>query len=139
MFQHSLISIFLLFIIGLINTTYAQSEDTFSAIPSPNGFNGNADEPHQHEQSWIQKNHNYVIIIVIVLVLLGIILYYIVRSVKGMRKRLARENEQQLQMLNQMQQPYNPQPSHPPPMMDGYKYDQYHHQQQQPPAHNYRY
>ncbi|CAO3615424.1 unnamed protein product [Cunninghamella blakesleeana] len=143
MFQHTLIYIFLI-ITGLLNATTsfvkAQTPTYVEGGPS-NEFKGNnTDQKEAPEPSWIQRNHNYVIIIVIVLVLLGIILYYIVRSVKGMRKRLARENEQQLQMLNQIQNSstYPSQYQQQPAMMEGYKYEQYP-QQQGPPTHNYRY
>ncbi|ORZ24499.1 hypothetical protein BCR42DRAFT_403072 [Absidia repens] len=137
---HSTLAVLLL----LFEVIHAQTLDTPGTAPvSTTGFNPNEDAPVNHnQQSWIQRDHNYIIVIVAVFIVVGLILYYIVRSMRGMRQRLVYENEQQLHMLNQMQphQPYPPIDERPPAMMDGYKFDQYSQkQQQQPNTHHHRY
>ncbi|ORX61452.1 hypothetical protein DM01DRAFT_1122925 [Hesseltinella vesiculosa] len=65
-----------------------------------NGFNGNegsAAAPKQ--ESWLQQDHRYVFVIVLGLLFLAVIIYYIVRSARNMRKRLAKENQAQLDMI----------------------------------------
>ncbi|KAI8099486.1 uncharacterized protein BX664DRAFT_321376 [Halteromyces radiatus] len=128
--------LFVFFFLSLLLHIMAQDPSSPSMPVATTAFNPNdGNVTSQPEQSWILRDHHYVIIIVIVLVIVGLVLYYIVRSVRGMRKRLARENEQQLQMINQVRQPYSP--INETVMMDGYsKYPQ---QQQQQHQHQHRY
>ncbi|KAI9319170.1 hypothetical protein BX666DRAFT_1923768 [Dichotomocladium elegans] len=103
------------------------------------GFQSNDNQSANKEESWLKKNDRYIFIIVIGLVLLGLIIFYIVKSVKGMRKRLASENEKHQYMLDQAtasHPPYYPQqqpqhlqqePQPYPPQTNGYqKFDTAH-------------
>ncbi|CDS13247.1 hypothetical protein LRAMOSA05425 [Lichtheimia ramosa] len=65
------------------------------------GFKENDNTAAPEQESWLKKNDRYVFVIVIGLLIVGLLIWYIVRSVKGMRKRLALENEKQMYMLEQ--------------------------------------
>ncbi|KAI9485591.1 MAG: hypothetical protein EXX96DRAFT_545723 [Benjaminiella poitrasii] len=80
-------------------TTTINNQPIPSTTVSPNGFNdvdNNIDAPHE---SWLKKNDRYVFIIVLALLFLAIIIWYIVRSIRSMRKRLAAENHGHMMMI----------------------------------------
>ncbi|ORY96601.1 hypothetical protein BCR43DRAFT_491959 [Syncephalastrum racemosum] len=94
----------------LVQAVLAQVNDS--------GFNENQDNQPKKEESWLQKNDRYIFIIVIGLVILGLLIWYIVRSIKGMRKRLARDNERHMYMVQQATANV---PEHVPIPMNGYQ------------------
>ncbi|ORX52794.1 hypothetical protein DM01DRAFT_1336573 [Hesseltinella vesiculosa] len=108
------------------------------AQSSGDGFDSNQGSPSdsQNNTSWIMRDHHYVIIIVIGLVVAGLVLFYIIRSAKGMRRRMKQDNQRQMHMLNQIP---STAPNHQyqhlqdPPMHQGYA------PQGQQEAHQYRY
>ncbi|KAI9470432.1 hypothetical protein BDB00DRAFT_880135 [Zychaea mexicana] len=65
------------------------------------GFNQGDNEADAEQKSWLEQNHRYVFVIVIGVLVLALLIWYIVRSVKGMRKRLEHDNEKQLYMIQQ--------------------------------------
>ncbi|KAI7902619.1 uncharacterized protein BX663DRAFT_509878 [Cokeromyces recurvatus] len=65
---------------------------------STDGFNSTSNNLNTPQESWLQKNHRYVFIIVLVLLFLAIFTWYIIKSVCGMRKRLAAENQNHIIM-----------------------------------------
>lgn len=72
------------------------------SIPPPvstNGFNDSDTNINQPHQSWIQQNDRYVFIIIIVLFVVAILIWYVVRSIRGMRQRLATENQGHMMMM----------------------------------------
>lgn len=84
----------LLVLCGLCAAVMAQQN-----VPTvdDNGFKDQTNQPDEDNQSWLEKHDRYIFIIVIGILLLSLLIWYIVRSVRGMRKRLARENEQMMQ------------------------------------------
>ncbi|KAI8638145.1 hypothetical protein BD408DRAFT_423407 [Parasitella parasitica] len=81
------------------------------AVPSvqSTGWDANEYTNPGNQQSWLRQNNRFVFIIFVGLFIVAILIWYIVRSIKGMRKRLAQENEAQLYM---MQQASSTQPPH---------------------------
>jgi flagellar biosynthesis/type III secretory pathway M-ring protein FliF/YscJ len=79
------------------------SSSTIAASPAPTvaptGFSEDGNQQQKNNQSWISQNHRYVFIIIIALLFLAIIIWYIVRSVRGMRTRLTRENNQNMMLI----------------------------------------
>jgi flagellar biosynthesis/type III secretory pathway M-ring protein FliF/YscJ len=66
-----------------------------------NGFNSNGNQAATNQESWLKQHNRFVFIIFVGLILLGLLIWYVVRSVKGMRKRLEQENAAQLYMMQQ--------------------------------------
>jgi flagellar biosynthesis/type III secretory pathway M-ring protein FliF/YscJ len=64
-----------------------------------NGFNDNNVNTSAPQESWLKQHDRYVFIIVLVLLVVGILIWYIVRSIRGMRKRLATDNQGQMMMM----------------------------------------
>ena len=66
----------------------------------------NPDENYDKDQnkSWLEQHGRFAFVIVIGLLVLGLLIWYIVRSVKGMRRRLKMENDNQMQMMRQIAQ-----------------------------------
>ncbi|KAL9541675.1 hypothetical protein MBANPS3_008983 [Mucor bainieri] len=58
------------------------------------GFNDQLNNSNAPEESWLKKNDRYVFIIVLVLFFLAILI-----CIKGMRKRLAAENQGHMMMV----------------------------------------
>lgn len=87
------------------------------------GFKQNDNTAEPEQESWLKKNDRYIFIIVIGLLIVGLLIWYIVRSVKDMRKRLALENEKQMYMLEQATaaNPYQQPPSTMPLQQHGYQ------------------
>ncbi|KAI7858083.1 hypothetical protein BDC45DRAFT_532363 [Circinella umbellata] len=90
-----MLTIFLLTILFWSYTALAQQQvdDT--------GFKDGDNEANHEQKSWLSQNHRYVFVIVIAVIVLALLTWYIVRSVKGMRKRLEVDNEKQLYMIQQ--------------------------------------
>ncbi|KAI9279385.1 hypothetical protein BY458DRAFT_503005 [Sporodiniella umbellata] len=88
---------------GRPSITFNGLSPTVPLYPEPSvqgtGWNpeGNA-TPHS-EESWLKQHNRFVFVIFIGLVVFGLLLWYIIRSVKGMRKRLKEENEAQISMM----------------------------------------
>ncbi|KAI9260503.1 hypothetical protein BDA99DRAFT_538114 [Phascolomyces articulosus] len=89
-----MLNIFLLTILFWSYTALAQKVDD-------TGFKDGDNESSTQEESWLKQNHRYVFVIVIGVIVLALLIWYIVRSVKGMRKRLEHDNEKQLYMIQQ--------------------------------------
>ncbi|KAI8138674.1 hypothetical protein BJV82DRAFT_582668 [Fennellomyces sp. T-0311] len=66
------------------------------------GWNPDENYDKGDEKSWLEQHGRFAFIIVIGLLVLGLLIWYIVRSVKGMRRRLKMENENQMQMMRQI-------------------------------------
>lgn len=58
-----------------------------------NGFNDDDINTSKEQESWLKQHDRYVFIIVIVLVVLAVLIWYIVRSIRNMRRKLASENQ----------------------------------------------
>ncbi|KAL9553060.1 hypothetical protein MBANPS3_003462 [Mucor bainieri] len=97
------------------------SSSTISNPPSSSsntngtGWNSNENEQAKDQQSWLRQNNRFVFVIFVGLFVVAILIWYIVRSIKGMRKRLEQENEAQLYMMQQASAPPQQQP---PPRND---------------------
>jgi cbb3-type cytochrome oxidase subunit 3 len=72
------------------------------------GWNSNGNDPNSNHESWLKEHNRFIFIIFLGLLFLGLIGWYIYRSVKGMRKRLEQENQSQLDMIQQI----SPHPDH---------------------------
>ncbi|KAI8370548.1 uncharacterized protein BYT42DRAFT_502395 [Radiomyces spectabilis] len=70
-----------------------------AALAQDDGFKSSGNESKDKQESWLQQHDRFIFIIIIGLLLLGLLIWYIVRSVKGMRKRLERENQDQMLMM----------------------------------------
>ncbi|CEP07465.1 hypothetical protein [Parasitella parasitica] len=90
------------------STTTSTHTHTVPSVQST-GWDANEYTKPENQQSWLRQNNRFVFIIFVGLFIIAILIWYIVRSIKGMRKRLAQENEAQLYM---MQQASTPQPPH---------------------------
>lgn len=84
-----------MFFMSLSSVVLAQQTPNVSA----NGFNDDYGNSDVKEESWLKKNDRYVFIIVLVILVLSILIWYIVRSIKSMRKRLAAENQGHMMMV----------------------------------------
>ncbi|GAA5803560.1 hypothetical protein EDC94DRAFT_611054 [Helicostylum pulchrum] len=89
--------IYYLFVLLFCSIAYAQS-DTYPPV-NPTGFNSDDANLYHRDESWISKNEKYIIIAVVVVVVFAILTWYIVKSIRGMRKRLARENQANMIMM----------------------------------------
>ncbi|KAI8062288.1 uncharacterized protein B0P05DRAFT_556400 [Gilbertella persicaria] len=79
----------------------SSSIPTTTAPPkvSTDGFNDQDTNVKPAEESWLKQHDRYVFIIVIVLFFLAILIWYVVRSIRGMRKRLATDNQNHMMMV----------------------------------------
>ncbi|KAG1468205.1 hypothetical protein G6F56_003974 [Rhizopus delemar] len=123
-------------------TTTANYTSSIVFSPEPTvqgtGWNPNGNTAENAPESWLKTHNRFVFVIFVGLIVLGLLLWYIVRSVKGMRRKLKEENEAHLAM---MQQPSStttaPRPDNhecatpisPPP---AYKFDDHSQQGQHP-------
>lgn len=89
------------------------SSGTPPELPSVQGtgFHSNGNDQSGPEQSWLRQNNRFVFVIFLGLIVLSILIWYIYRSVKGMRKRLEQENQAQLYMIQQASTPHPPPPT----------------------------
>lgn len=92
-----------LFFLPLL-TSSQETPQPPAAVPSVNttGWNDNGGEPPKQQKSWLEQHGRFAFVIVVGLVVLALVIWYIVRSVKGMRKRLKQENENQMHVLGQL-------------------------------------
>ncbi|KAI9486505.1 MAG: hypothetical protein EXX96DRAFT_549317 [Benjaminiella poitrasii] len=84
-----------------------------TAMPSvqSTGWNSNGNQQNVNHQSWLKEHNRFVFIIFVGLLILAILIWYLYRSIKGMRKRLEQENQEQLYMMQQASShPYSPPP-----------------------------
>ncbi|CEP19004.1 hypothetical protein [Parasitella parasitica] len=79
----------------LLSAVVAQQTPTVST----NGFREDNNDSDEKHESWLQKNDRYIFIIILSLLILAILIWYIVRSIKSMRKRLADENQGHMMMV----------------------------------------
>jgi hypothetical protein len=82
---------------------------TQNEVPSQQTSNSDYDGS---SDSWLKQHNRFVFIIFLALIVLGLLIWYIVRSVKGMRKRLAEDNEAQLQMIQALNSHQQSQQTH---------------------------
>ncbi|KAI8639337.1 hypothetical protein BD408DRAFT_421610 [Parasitella parasitica] len=80
---------------SLLSAVFAQQTPTVLT----NGFHEDNNSSNEKHESWLQKNDRYVFIIILSLLILAILIWYIVRSIKSMRKRLADENQGHMMMV----------------------------------------
>ncbi|GAB5590983.1 hypothetical protein Unana1_05883 [Umbelopsis nana] len=91
-----------------------------TAVTDP-GFNTSDDVGNAHSQSWISSNFHWVIILVVCLIVLAALIYYITRSIRGVRKQLQKGHQDALplQHRHNYSAPYEQhlnESIHPPPM-----------------------
>lgn len=77
------------------------SSAAFAQAPvvDTNGFDGSDANMEKKEESWLEQNDRYIFVIVLSLLVLGLITWYVVRSIRGMRRRLAHENQGHMMMI----------------------------------------
>ena len=119
--------------------SFTEAQDEARPTVDPTGFNPAEGAPEKEKKSWLEQHGRFAFIIVIGLLILGLLIWYVARSVKSMRKRLAMENDNQMQMINQIAacQQDPTQHNHPTPPDNVYpsatsmkKDDHIYHQQQ---------
>lgn len=89
----SYLSIFLLFL------SLVSGQQTIPAPTTPDGFKTDDNNAGPKEESWLKKNDRYVFVIVISILFLAIIIWYVIKSIRGMRQRLAQENQNHMMMI----------------------------------------
>lgn len=85
------------------STTFDPAATQTLTSVETNGFNDNNINTSAPEESWLKQHNRYVFIIVLVLLVVALLIWYIVRSIRGMRKRLASENQGQMMMMQNTQ------------------------------------
>ncbi|KAI9356433.1 hypothetical protein BD770DRAFT_390220 [Pilaira anomala] len=82
-------------------TVLGQKTDTITPATevSPAGFDDTNANLHVNDESWISKNEKYIIIAVVLFVVFCLLIWYITRSIRGMRERLAKENQNHMMMI----------------------------------------
>jgi hypothetical protein len=92
------------------SSTTSSTSNNANALPTMQtpGWNSNGNNDNLNQQSWLRQHNRFVFVIFLGLIFLSILIWYIVRSVKGMRKRLAQENQAQLYMMQQATSPPPP-------------------------------
>lgn len=87
-------------------TTTMLPSSSPAAPPNVNTTGWNADDTNQPEEnkSWLAQHGRFAFVIVLGILVLALLIWYIVWSVRGMRRRLERENQNQLQVLQQIKQ-----------------------------------
>ncbi|KAI9031759.1 hypothetical protein CLU79DRAFT_715404 [Phycomyces nitens] len=108
-----------------------------------NGFDAGDNGPaNDKDESWLKHNNRYVFVIIICLFVFGLLLWYVIRSVRGMRTRLQNENNNHalmMQQVNGRSDHHRVIPESVPIPMDGYKVDGYPVPAERPPPHTHRY
>ncbi|CAO3600754.1 unnamed protein product [Absidia cylindrospora] len=101
----------------MLATAQQQSQDQSSTTETPtippapvatNGFHDDQNNEAPQQENWLKQHNRFVFVIVIGLLIVALILWYIVRSIKGMRKRLREENQAQTDMLQKFSTPPPP-------------------------------
>ncbi|KAI7906893.1 uncharacterized protein BX663DRAFT_494115 [Cokeromyces recurvatus] len=72
-------------------------------------WDSSGNQQSKNQQSWLKEHNRFIFIIIIGLAILALLIWYIIRSIKGMRKRLEEENQAQLYMIQQVSS--SPQPA----------------------------
>ncbi|KAJ8653486.1 hypothetical protein O0I10_010814 [Lichtheimia ornata] len=111
-------------------------------VVDPTGWNPNEGSSQPEQKSWLEQHGRIALVVVLGVAVLALVTWYIVRSVKGMRKRLQNENEQQARAIEQIahsrqQQHYpsdNTAPPPPPPLNEPAAAPHAHHHQKSPPS-----
>jgi hypothetical protein len=112
------------------NTEYdnnGQKSGPFQGLPaatngvSNSGFDASGDAENSNNKSWISANYHWVIILVICIIVLGVLIYYITRSIRGVRKQLQKGHQDALPLQHRQNYstPYEQhlnESIHPPPM-----------------------
>jgi flagellar biosynthesis/type III secretory pathway M-ring protein FliF/YscJ len=70
-----------------------------SGVVNTDGFRDQSNDTTQQQESWLKKNDRYIFIIFLVLLFLAILIWYVVRSIRSMRQRLASENQGHMMMI----------------------------------------
>ncbi|CDS10409.1 hypothetical protein LRAMOSA03085 [Lichtheimia ramosa] len=68
----------------------------------PTGWNPNEGSSQPEQKSWLEQHGRIALVVVLGVAVLALVTWYIIRSVKGMRKRLQNENEQQARAIEQI-------------------------------------
>ncbi|KAG2199242.1 hypothetical protein INT47_010617 [Mucor saturninus] len=89
----SYLSILLLFL------SLVSGQQTNPPPTTPDGFKTDDNNSGPAEESWLKKNDRYVFVIVVSILFLAIIIWYVTRSIRGMRQRLAQENQNHMMMI----------------------------------------
>ncbi|KAI8985947.1 hypothetical protein BDB01DRAFT_71665 [Pilobolus umbonatus] len=90
-----------------------------------NGFNNQGNPNMRTEENWFQKNTLYIIISAVALVFLALLIWYITKSIKGMRKRLERENQEHMMIIQNSRAVNNHGFHEPIPMNEFHKLPEY--------------
>ncbi|KAI7875291.1 hypothetical protein K492DRAFT_173645 [Lichtheimia hyalospora FSU 10163] len=88
-------------------------------VVDPTGWNPNDGSSQPEQKSWLEQHGRIALVVVLGVAVLALVAWYIVRSVKGMRKRLQNENEQQARTIEQIthsRQQQHHYPSDTPPL-----------------------
>lgn len=85
------------------STTFNPTATQSITSVETNGFNTNNVNSSAPQESWLKQHDRYVFIIVLALLVLAVLIWYVVRSIRGMRKRLAAENQGQMMMMQNTQ------------------------------------
>ncbi|CAO3621378.1 unnamed protein product [Mucor hiemalis] len=90
-----------------IINSISSTTSNVNAIPTvqTTGWDSSGNSDSEKPQSWLRQNNRFVFVIVLGLLFLAVLIWYIVRSIKGMRKRLEQENQAQLYMMQQATSP----------------------------------
>ncbi|CAO3619644.1 unnamed protein product [Cunninghamella echinulata] len=98
-----LFNIFFHIIIFYQQFVKGQSGAPYVPVAAPtNNFQEPNPPPANQNESWLKKENKFVFVIVLGLLVVILLLWYIVKSIKGMRKRLKRENEAQMNIIQQV-------------------------------------
>ncbi|ORY93551.1 hypothetical protein BCR43DRAFT_497130 [Syncephalastrum racemosum] len=84
-----------------LSVAHAQESPTTAAESpvSTHGWNGTSNNPPAEHKSWLAQHGRFAFVIVLGVLVLALLIWYIVRSIRGMRKRLQRENENQMAVI----------------------------------------
>lgn len=106
-------------------------------VVDPTGWNPNEGSSQPEQKSWLEQHGRIALVVVLGVAVLALVTWYIVRSVKGMRKRLQNENEQQARAIEQIahsRQQHYPSDTAPPPPLNEPAAAHAHHHQKSPPS-----
>ncbi|KAI9246527.1 hypothetical protein BY458DRAFT_527840 [Sporodiniella umbellata] len=97
-------SIFLTVLIVLFqcSVVFAQNPTGIPLSPTTNsdqGFDASGNMVKENQESWLKQHNRFVFIIIIALFFVALLIWYIARSIRGMRQRLAQDNQQNMTML----------------------------------------
>ncbi|KAI7862299.1 hypothetical protein BDF14DRAFT_1857790 [Spinellus fusiger] len=85
---------------SLISTpTQTHSSDYAQHTVDTSGFDSSNNSKPSSPQSWLKENNRFVFVVVLGGIALILLIWYIVKSVQGMRKRLERENQNHMLLM----------------------------------------